>query len=247
MFPHPTSGAEALSSRLPSQEETVARQTTADLTLQGLAQWGIPCSSEQLDQLMRFRDILLEWNAERMNLTRLVSPTEIAVEHFLDSASLLTVLSIAPGATLLDVGAGAGFPSLPLAILRPDIKVALLEATAKKLDFCEAAARAASLDMDRLWFVHARAEDSHVQRELGSIFDVVTARAVAPLVKLAPWCAAYMKRRSGIFAALKGAVVEDEIRDSQPMLSSLGLSAQIKPVTIPGSDRAHTIVVCRQL
>ena len=142
---------------------------------------------------------------------------------------------------------GAGFPSVPLAILRPDIKVALLEATAKKLDFCEAAARAAGLDMRRLWFVHGRAEDGSAQRELGPIFDVVTARAVAPLVKLAPWCAAYLKRRSGIFAALKGAVAADEIRDAQPALDSLGLSAQIKPVTIPGSDRAHTIVICRQL
>ena len=240
-------GAEVGMPLLLPQEDKTNRQVTADLTTQGLKQWEIPCTPDQLEQLMRFRDILLEWNAERMNLTRLVSPKEIAVEHFLDSASLLTVLKIAPGATLLDVGTGAGLPSLPLAILRPDIKVALLEATAKKLAFCEAAARAAGLDMHRLWFVHGRAEDSHVQRELGPSFDVVTARAVAPLVKLAPWCAAYMKRSGGVFAALKGAVAEDEIREARPILVSLNLSAQIKPVSVPGSDRAHTIVVCRQL
>ena len=203
-------GAEADSFHSFSQENLDTRQTTADLTAQGLEQWGIPCSKSQLEQLMRVRDILLEWNAERMNLTRLVSPEEIAVEHFLDSASLLTVLKIAPGASLLDVGAGAG------------------------------------PDMRRVWFVHGRAEDAKVQREIGSRFDVVTARAVAPLIKLAPWCAAYMKRRSGIFAALKGAAAEEEVRDAQAALAALNLSAQITPVIVPGSDRTHTIVVCRQ-
>ncbi len=245
MRPYSSHGAEAGLPDTQLQDDADARRTTSDLTVQGLEQWGIECSPHQLEQLLRFRDILLSWNAERMNLTRLISPTEIAAEHFLDSASLLAVLKIAPGASLLDVGAGAGFPSLPLAILRPDLKVTLLEATAKKLVFCDAASEAAGLDMRRMRFIHGRAEDERLQYDLGSSFDVVTARAVAPLAKLAPWCAPYIKYPAGVFAALKGAVAEDEIREANPTLDELRLSAKIIPVSIPGSERTHTIITCR--
>ena len=102
--------------------------------------WGLALSDTQLDQFGRYAEMLVDWNATRMNLTRLVSPQDIAVKHFLDSLALLTVLTPAQGARVIDVGTGAGLPGLALKIARPDLRVTLLDSTAKKLSFCTAVA-----------------------------------------------------------------------------------------------------------
>lgn len=182
--------------------------------------WRLNLSDTQLDQFVRYAEMLVEWNATRMNLTRLVSPRDIAVKHFLDSLALLTVYAPPEDARVLDVGTGAGLPGLALKIARPDLRVTLLDSTAKKLGFCRAVAD--DLGLDAVETVHARAEDSGKQPALAGQFALVVARAVAPLASLLPWLAPFAAP-GGQIAALKGNNVTDEIAAARPVARRLGL------------------------
>jgi 16S rRNA (guanine(527)-N(7))-methyltransferase RsmG len=213
---------------------------TQDALTAGLDAWGFAYSEHQIEQFLLYRDLLIECNATRMNLTRITSPTGIAVEHFLDSLALLTVLKISRGASVLDVGAGAGFPSLPLMVMRPDLRVTLLEATAKKLTFCRTVVDALGLQDIRA--VHGRAENCPELR--GETFDLVTARAVTRLPQLVEWCEPYVRRDTGILAALKGAQADDELAEAQPPLRERRLRGTLRIVDVPGSDKTHAIVIC---
>lgn len=196
--------------------------------------WGLGLNQAQLAQFVRYAALLVEWNATRMNLTGLTAPRDVAVKHLLDSLALLTVFNPPTGASLLDVGTGAGLPGLALKIARPDLRVTLLDSTAKKLLFCRAVAD--DLELSEVKTVHARAEDAAKRPELAGRFDVVTARAVAPLSRLLPWLAPFV-RPGGVAVAYKGAGVADEMPDAQPVAHRLGLRlAPSVLVPLPEAD-----------
>ena len=196
--------------------------------------WYLGLTGTQIDQFVRYADLLVEWNATRMNLTRLVSPRDIAVKHFLDSLALLTVYSPPEGARVMDVGTGAGLPGLALKIARPDLPVTLLDSTAKKLLFCRAVAD--ELGLDAVETVHARAEDAGRQPALAGQFDLVVARAVAPLATLLPWLAPFAAP-GGRIAALKGTGVSEEMAAARPVARRLGLALNSPAaVTLPEAD-----------
>src|SRR2546430_6701184 len=110
-------------------------ETLPGAFLEGLRQLGLELNGLQLEQFLRYRQELLDWNT-RFNLTAITDPEEVLIKHFLDSLSLLIAYD-RPGARLLDIGAGAGFPGLPLKIVRPQWHVTLLEATGKKVKFLQ--------------------------------------------------------------------------------------------------------------
>lgn len=196
--------------------------------------WHLPLSNTQIGQFVRYAEMLVEWNATRMNLTRLVSPRDIAVKHFLDSLALLTVQPMPQHLRVIDVGTGAGLPGLALKIARPDLRVTLLDSTAKKLLFCRAVAD--DLGLDAVETVHARAEDAAKQPALAGRFDLAVARAVAPLAVLLPWLAPFAAP-DGQIAALKGASVADEMAAAHPVARRLGLSLRAPlAVTLPEAD-----------
>lgn len=196
--------------------------------------WPLKLSDTQLLQFVRYAEILVEWNATRMNLTRLVSPRDIAVKHFLDSLALLTILTPAINSRVIDVGTGAGLPGLALKIARPDLRVTLLDSTAKKLGFCRAVAD--DLGLSTVETVHARAENAAKFPKLAGQFDLVVARAVAPLETLLPWLAPFVAP-GGQIAALKGALVADEIAAARPIARRLGLSLSAPvAVALPEAD-----------
>jgi 16S rRNA (guanine527-N7)-methyltransferase len=209
---------------------------TRTLVRAGLDAWSVPYTANQIDQILLYRDLLVDWNSTRMNLTRLISPREIATEHFLDSLLLLTLVQIPQRASVLDIGPGAGFPTLPLRILRPDLRVTLLEATAKKLTFCKAVVDALGLRGVRL--VHGRAEQPVAPTMLGA-FDLVTARAVAPLDKLVVWSEPYAKQKSGVIAAYKGSRADEETEAAKSTLSRLKLSR-----SLPATNSRLAAVKC---
>src|SRR5487761_1812456 len=128
-----------------------------------------------LARFQRYRLALLDWNT-RVNLTSITSPEEVMSKHFLDSLSLLKAYD-RPQTRLLDIGSGAGFPGLPLKIVRPAWQVVLVEATGKKVAFLQHMIEI--LELQGVTAVHARAEDLARQREYRAAFDLVTARAVA--------------------------------------------------------------------
>ncbi len=177
---------------------------------------GVTLSDRQLQQLDRYAELLVEWN-EKMNLTAITDPHDVAVKHFADSLSAAPLLP--QGAfSLIDVGTGAGFPAIPLAILRPDMKVTLLDSLNKRLVFLQAVCDDLGL---KAVTVHARAEEGARRKELREKFDVATARAVAALPVLSEYCLPYVKI-GGQFLAMKGPSAADELAAAEGAIKKLG-------------------------
>ncbi len=196
--------------------------------------WGLGLTEAQLAQFARYAELIAEWNATRLNLTRLVTPRDIAVKHFLDSLAPLTVVAVPQDASVIDVGTGAGLPGLAWKIARPGLRLTLLDATAKKLAFCRAVAD--DLRLDGVRTLHARAEDAGREPGEAGAYDVAAARAVAPLDKLLPWMAPFL-RPCGLLVALKGAGVSGELPAARPVARRLGLTlARPVPLELPEAD-----------
>ena len=208
--------------------------------------WEMGLNEAQIARFARYGELLVEWNATRMNLTRLISPRDIAVKHFLDSLALLKAVSLPLGARLIDVGTGAGLPGLALKIARPDLRVTLLDSTAKKLLFCRAVAE--DLGLAEVETVHTRAEDAAKQSALAGLFDCAAARAVAPLDRLLPWLAPFV-RSGGQAVALKGASVPEELAAASSVSRRLGLTLEAPyAVSLPEAEEptVRQIVVARK-
>ena len=183
------------------------------------ASWGMNLTDTQLSQFDTFAQMIVEWNRDRLNLTRLTSPQQIAVLHFLDSLSLLHAATFPIGSVCLDVGTGAGLPGIALKIARPDLIVTLLDSTRKKLAFCDSVIQ--QLGLDGITTLHARAEECATDRSVEGKFDIVVARAVAPLDRLIPWCVPFVGT-SGRFFAMKGPGIAEEIIEGRKAARKLG-------------------------
>jgi 16S rRNA (guanine527-N7)-methyltransferase len=209
------------------------------------AQWaaarGLTISAEQRRQFELFMENLLCWN-ERINLTAITDENEILTKHFADSLTLLPWLT-QTGARLLDVGAGAGFPGIPIKIIRPDIRMTLLDATNKRVNFLNDTV--SLLGLDGVECLHARAEELSRDKTYRASYDVCAARAVARLDKLAKYCLPFVKP-SGLFLAMKGPDVSAELNDALPALRKYrGEHIETRLIEIvPGLS--HSVVAVRK-
>ncbi len=179
------------------------------------ADLGVTLDDAQLSRFDRYAERLCEWN-EKMNLTGITDPYGIVIRHFIDSLTLVPFLK--EGATLIDVGTGAGFPAIPAAIARPDVKVTLLDSLKKRLTFLDAVTEEVKLSAVT---VHARAEDGGQDPALRERFDAATARAVAALPTLCEYCVPFVKQ-GGLFVALKGPEVDTQLADGRRAADKLG-------------------------
>lgn len=201
---------------------------------------GITLTQRQLQQFSRLTDILLEWN-QRMNLTGITDPGQIAVKHYLDALTISTVLPGADGISLLDVGTGAGFPGLALAIAYPGLQATLLDSTRKKLRFIKHAAGALALDNVRT--VHARAEDAGREQAHREAYDVVTARAVARLPTLMEYTLPLAKL-GGQVIAMKGRSAFDESNQAARAIDALGGELfTLEELWLPGHQHPRFLIV----
>lgn len=166
-----------------------------------LNQHGISLSDQQKQQFQTYMEMLIDWNS-RMNLTAITDPDEIYEKHFLDS--LLPSFHIDVKGTLCDIGAGAGFPSIPLKIIYPNLDVTIMEPMGKRVTFLKALCKA--LDI-QVCLRNERAEDAIIDTR--ESFDIVTARAVANLTMLAELCIPFVKI-DGFFLAMKGSKAMEE-------------------------------------
>ena len=200
----------------------------------------IELSDEQLLQFERLTQLLLTWN-ERMNLTAITDPAEIAIKHYLDAMTLKQVLPQADGLQLIDVGAGAGFPGLPLAIAFPKLQTMLMDSTAKKLRFIDHAAE--SLGLENVRTMHARAEDAGRDQLHRQAYDIVVARAVARLPILLEYSLPLCKL-GGQVIAMKGASAFDETNAAAKAIDTLGGELfAIEEITLPTLDHPRYLVV----
>lgn len=188
-----------------------------EIVAEGAKSYGIDLGEEALGRFQAYCDQLLEWN-EKMNLTAIKEPQEVAVKHFVDSLSLLAHCPLEQGAKVIDIGTGAGFPGLPLKIARPDFRLTLLDSLNKRLTFLQGLLDQLGLSAE---LIHARAEEGGKKPELREQFDLGTSRAVASLRLLAEYCLPYVKV-GGVFAAMKGPDVAEELAEAKEAIRLLG-------------------------
>ena len=210
---------------------------------QSLLAMGVTVTQRQLSQFETYHQMLMDWNT-RMDLTAVLEEEEMIDRHYVDSASLLTFDWIAPGTKAIDVGTGAGFPGVPLAILRSDIDMTLLDALGKRCAFLEAVVKALSLNCR---VIHGRAEDAGRDAALREAFGAVLSRAVAPMPVLLEYTLP-LARVGGAVIAFKGPGVREEWDQGRRAAYLLGgkLSEPVE-VSIPGrADWHHLLVQCQK-
>ena len=182
-----------------------------------LAAHGVTLDREALMRLDLYAERLIETN-RRFNLTAVTDPDEVTVKHFADSLVLLGKTEFPAGASLLDVGTGAGFPGLALKLVRPDLQVAFLDGTRKKLGFISSVLEETGLAGETL---HLRAEEAGKLPKYREKFDFVTARAVADMAVLVEYCLPFV-RAGGLFLAMKSAAAEEEVQSAAGAVRLLG-------------------------
>ena len=205
-----------------------------------LTECGISHDPELPGRLLRYHEMLLDWN-QRMDLTAVTEEAEMIDRHYVDSLMALTVPGLIPReGTLIDVGTGAGFPGLPLALALPDTRVTLMDAQRKRLDFLQAVID--ELNVTNVTLLHSRAEDGARTPECREQFDVAVARAVAPLAVLAEYLLPYVKV-GGLALCWKGPGLSGELEQGRRAAFLLGGKAgEPIPCAIPGRDWQHVLL-----
>lgn len=207
-----------------------------------LESWNVPEAEKKEKTLAAYNALLMERN-KKVNLTGIRDPAESLVKNVLDSLTVYEPELFPENARLLDLGSGAGFPGVPLAVIRPDLHVVLMDAVQKKLRFVEEAC--ANLHIKNVQCLHMRSEEGGRRRKLRASFDVVTARAVKSLPVILEWSLPFLKK-GGIFCAMKGPGARDELLESGKILREMNASlARTKELTLPGGEK-RVILYFRQ-
>lgn len=203
------------------------------------SKFGFHLEEAQLDQFDRYAELLVEWN-EKINLTAITQPDDICIKHFIDSLLLADAVKIAKNASVIDVGTGAGFPSVPCKIYRSDLDLTLLDSLNKRIVFLENLSEALGVNTA---CIHSRAEDAGKLPEMREQFDLATARAVAHLRELSEYCLPFVKV-GGYFAALKGYEIEEELEEAKKAIHILGGKIQeVKKYELPGENKRGIVVI----
>ena len=199
----------------------------------------IELTENQYEQCIKYMRLLQEWN-EKINLTSIIEDEEVIKKHFIDCIKAFKSDAVKNADTIIDVGTGAGFPGLPIAIMNPNCKVTLLDSLNKRINFLNIVI--SELNLKNVVTIHSRAEDGARKPELRENFDVAISRAVANMAVLSEFCMPYVKK-NGYFVALKGPAVDEEIESSVNAIKILGgkLKEVIK-IEIEGTDLRHNIV-----
>ena len=211
-----------------------------------LANYGFKLSSKQKEQFATYYNKLIEFN-KKVNLTRITDKNEVYLKHFFDSITpLLEFLDLFKGEkSLCDVGAGAGFPSLPIKILCPDLSITIVDSLGKRLKFLDELV--SDLSLDKVTLVHSRAEDAGQNKNLREKFDLVTGRAVARMSVLSEYCLPLAKV-DGYLVALKGPKAQDELAEAKNAIEVLGGSVkEVKELTLPDTDDERTLIVVKKV
>ncbi|WP_144523550.1 16S rRNA (guanine(527)-N(7))-methyltransferase RsmG [Bacillus pumilus] len=183
-----------------------------------LEEKGITLSPVQLEQFETYFRMLVEWN-EKMNLTSITEKEEVYLKHFYDSISASFFIDFHKVTTICDIGAGAGFPSIPLKICFPHLHVTIVDSLQKRITFLNELAK--GLNLQDPTFYHDRAETFGQRKEKRESYDLVTARAVARLSVLSELCLPLVKKE-GLFVALKASATDEEMQAGKKAVTVLG-------------------------
>ena len=189
-------------------------------------------NDKQLEQFYKYMQLLLEWN-EKMNLTAITEPNDIILKHFIDSLTILNYID--NGKNVLDIGTGAGFPGIPLKIVKTDAEFTLLDTVIN------------NLNLERIATVHGRAEEFVNQKNTRENYDFVVSRAVARLNVLLEYMLPFTKV-GGRCICMKAFDIEEEINEAKTALQILGGEIEkIDEVLLPESDIKRKIVIIKKV
>ena len=206
-------------------------------------EYGLELTSDQISAFNRYYELLVEWN-EKINLTAITEPREVAIKHIVDSLSCYQKELFTGQISLIDVGTGAGFPGLPLEIFYPELKLILLDSLNKRVKFLQLVVD--ELGLKDVEVIHARSEEAARNKKYRENFDLATARAVARLPIICEYCLPFVKQ-GGTFIALKGRQYEEEIQEAQKAFSVLGGKlVKSMPVKLPELEDKRAVVYIKK-
>lgn len=196
----------------------------------------------QADKFQRYYELLIEWN-EKINLTAITEPSEVIVKHFVDSLLVLKSVEIKQGAKMIDVGTGAGFPAVPIKIMRPDIEMTLLDGLNKRLKFLNLVGEEIGLDFI---CIHKRAEEAGRMKEMREKYDFAIARAVARMNTLCEYCIPLIKMK-GKFIAMKGKILHEELDEAKRAIEIMGCNVKnVDNFVLPDEEKSERTIALLQ-
>lgn len=196
---------------------------------------GINLTEEQLNKLDQFYNLLIEWN-EKINLTRITKKEDVYLKHFYDSLTLSKVIDLSKKETLCDVGTGAGFPGIVLKIVYPNLKITLVDALQKRVNYLNTIIK--DLQLENIQAIHTRGEDLHDK------YDVVTARAVANIEKLLKYTM-HLVNNTGVFVAMKGNIDNELTPEIENKVSKKYQILKIEKFELPIENSQRSLIVIK--
>ena len=201
----------------------------------------IELTKEQIEKYYNYMNLLLEWN-EKINLTAIIEPREIILKHFVDSLTIAKYIK--DDEKLIDVGTGAGFPGIPLSIVKENTDIVLLDSLNKRINFLEEIKQ--NLKLENITTIHGRAEEFGKNKKERETYDIATSRAVAPLNILLEYLLPLVKV-GGKAICMKGSNIE-EIENAKNALEILGGKIEkIEEITLPNSDIKRNIIIVKKV
>lgn len=215
-----------------------------DLMKEACDRVGMEFNEDKYSKFMLYKELLKEWN-EKINLTAITEDEAIVKKHFIDCINAFELDEFKEAKTIIDVGTGAGFPGIPIAIMREDAEITLLDALNKRINFLNIVAH--ELCLRNVQTIHARAEEGSREPQFREKFDIATSRAVANMSMLSEFCMPYVKVK-GHFIPLKGPSIEEELENGKNAVKILGGEIkEVREVKVEDTDLKHNLVVVKKI
>ena len=209
---------------------------------QKLNEFNIEISDNQLEKFDKYMQLLLEWN-EKINLTAIIEPDEVKIKHFLDSLTVLKYINDED--KVIDIGTGAGFPGIPLKIMKPDAKITLLDSLNKRINFLNLVIE--ELELKNIEAIHGRAEEFARNKQYREKYDVAVSRAVANLSTLTEYMLPFVKV-GGRCICMKGANLKEELDKAKNAIQELGGKIEIiDNFYLSNNDNERNIVIIKKI
>lgn len=202
----------------------------------------INLTENQIEKFYQYMKILLEWN-KKINLTAITDENEIILKHFVDSLTVLKYIN--ENDRIIDVGTGAGFPGIPIAIMMPNVKITLLDSLNKRINFLNEVIK--ELDLKNVETIHSRSEDCGKDILYREKYDISIARAVANLSTLSEYLLPFVKI-GGKMICMKGSEIEEELKNAEYAIKELGGEFVLKDeFELPDSDIKRNIIIVKKV